>query len=314
MLATIVHQAGPSPRGVGAKCIILEDGSFLGTVGGGVLESRTLGQAGTVFRTRQPLRLHFDLRGEDVAKTDMLCGGQVEVFLEPCFPGDPIQSDVMQRISEISRRGGSGVLATVLNEGAWLKDTCPKALLEKEGRITGAIYKPLEAALLQGLMGFIERRQPAGLSLEIPGLGPVDLFIEPIVSSPVLYVFGAGHVSKQIVPLAVKVGFDVVVIDDRPDFADPQHFPEAGQVMSLPFQDVMHRLTVDARSFIVIVTRGHLHDKEVLSQALRTQALYIGMIGSRRKKDMIYARLREEGFAPGDLGPGAFTHRPEHWG
>jgi len=103
------------------------------------------------------------------------------------------------------------------------------------------------------------------------------------------------------------VGFPVVVVDDREEFADAGQFPEAREVRCMPFGGVMARLPVDVHAFVVIVTRGHLYDKEVLGQALRTEARYIGMIGSRRKRDLIYKRLLEEGFTEEDL---ARVHSP----
>ena len=87
-LATIIKQAGPSPRGIGAKCLIFEDGSIAGTIGGGLLEGQTLKEAGKVFEKGIPLRLSFYLKGTDVAQTDMLCGGEVDVFIEPLWPGN----------------------------------------------------------------------------------------------------------------------------------------------------------------------------------------------------------------------------------
>jgi xanthine dehydrogenase accessory factor len=104
-------------------------------------------------------------------------------------------------------------------------------------------------------------------------------------------------VASQIAPLAARVGFQVVVIDDRAEFADPARFPEAHQVIQAPFEGLMEQLSVDPASYLVIVTRGHSHDKEVLAQALDTDARYVGMIGSNRKIGIIFNRLREEGIS-----------------
>jgi xanthine dehydrogenase accessory factor len=93
----------------------------------------------------------------------------------------------------------------------------------------------------------------------------------------------------------------VEVIDDRPEFADPAKFPDAAKVHQYPFPGVIGKIPVDESSYLVIVTRGHIHDKTVLEQCLRTKARYIGMIGSRRKKAMIYDKLLEEGFTKSDL-------------
>ena len=129
----------------------------------------------------------------------------------------------------------------------------------------------------------------------------MEVFLEPVLSDPVLYVFGGGHVSKQIVPLASRVGFKTIVIDDRPEFADPLLFPGAWEVRHLGFEGLLDQLAVDDSSYLVIVTRGHIHDKTVLAQALKSSARYIGMIGSRRKRNLIYEKLIEEGFTKQDL-------------
>ena len=129
----------------------------------------------------------------------------------------------------------------------------------------------------------------------------VEFYAEPIMSEPSLYVFGGGHVSLQIVPMAALVGFNVVVIDDRPEFADTKNFPEAMSVHEYPFEGVFDRLPIDQSSYIVIVTRGHLHDRTVLTQSLKSQARYIGMIGSRRKTAIVFKKLLEEGFTQADL-------------
>jgi xanthine dehydrogenase accessory factor len=91
------------------------------------------------------------------------------------------------------------------------------------------------------------------------------------------------------------------VIDDRQEFADIKNFPDAKEVHKFPFEGVMERLPVDESSYLVIVTRGHVHDKDVLAQALKTDARYIGMIGSTRKRNIIYEKLIEEGFTKEEL-------------
>jgi len=142
--------------------------------------------------------------------------------------------------------------------------------------------------------------QPLLISLA-EGEERVEIFVEPVISDPVLYVFGGGHVSREIVPLASRVGFKVVVIDDREAFAKAESFPGAREVFQYSFNDVMEKIPVGDSSYLVIVTRGHMHDKTVLSQALRSDARYIGMIGSKRKKKIIFEKLLQEGFTHKDL-------------
>jgi len=302
VLATIIKLVGSGPRAAGTKVLILEDGSFVGTVGGGLLEAKVLEGAKTVFAQALPQRIHFTLSGKDVADTDMLCGGDAEVFLEPLFPEDAEGVKIFKRVLEIRKRGGSRLLVTVLDPNRWEKGSIPKAFVEPDGSSIGSLQgmESVEKSLVAGMSDLIRGRQPALTTCEGDG-GMVDLFVEPVLSDPVLYVFGGGHVSAQIVPLASHVGFKVMVIDDRPDFANPQKFPEAAEVHAYPFDTVLQRLTVDESSYLVIVTRGHMHDMTVLAQCLQTDATYIGMIGSQRKIGMIYERLLEQGFTQGDL-------------
>jgi len=303
VLATIIKQAGPTPRGIGTKCLILDDGSFTGTIGGGVLEAQTLQAAKKVFETGLPLCLEFSLKGADVADTDMLCGGDVDVFLEPMPSKNDTHLLVFEKAINTADQGGVGLLAMAIDQTQWVHGTPPRVFIEKNGSKTGSlgVMRGLEDVILKEMDRILDSRMPCILSLQDPAGNKVEVFVEPVVSDAVLYVFGAGHVSRQIVPLASHVGFQVVVIDDRADFANTRHFPEARDIYPLPFEDVIERFEIHDLSYLVIVTRGHMHDKNVLAQALKTKAGYIGMIGSSRKRNIIYEKLLEEGFTKKDL-------------
>ena len=127
-------------------------------------------------------------------------------------------------------------------------------------------------------------------------------FVEPLSSEGTVYIFGAGHIGQKLAPLTKFVGFQTVVLDDREQFANRELFGSADRVVVLEsFDDAMKDLAIDEQSYLVIVTRGHAHDKTVLGQALKTSAGYIGMIGSRKKRDATYAVLAGEGFTTQDL-------------
>jgi xanthine dehydrogenase accessory factor len=302
VLATIIQLVGSGPRGAGTKFLVMEDGSFAGTIGGGLLEAKVLEGARKVFAQALPHRIHFTLSGKDVAETDMLCGGDAEIFLEPLSPEDSEVVKIFKRVLEIQKRGGAGLLLTVLDPNRWQKGGLPKAFFEPDGRRIGFVpgMESVEKTLIAEMPELIKGRRPRLTALE-GSEGAVDVFAEPILSDPVLYVFGAGHVSSRIVPLASRVGFKVVIIDDRPDFVDSRSFPEAADLHAYPFDGVLQKLPVDESSYLVIVTRGHIHDMTVLAQCLKTEAAYIGMIGSERKIGMIYDKLLEEGFTREDL-------------
>jgi xanthine dehydrogenase accessory factor len=109
-------------------------------------------------------------------------------------------------------------------------------------------------------------------------------------------------VAQPTLHLAALTGFRTEIVDDRPDFANRERFPEADRVCVIDdFRNAFGGLAVDDTSFLVIFTRGHHHDLTVLAQALRTEAAYIGMIGSKRKRDAIYTALLKAGFTQADL-------------
>jgi xanthine dehydrogenase accessory factor len=299
VLATIINRSGSSPRGVGTKILILEDGSFVGTIGGGLLENAVLEEARKVFTFGLPRRFSYFLEERDTSDPEMVCGSDMELFLEPISPDNLNNLHIFKEITDIIRRGGSGLLATVVDADRWYTGQIPKMFIRSNGKKMGSLLgiQEIEESITDRMNQLLVERQPVSIIFRDEEGNPLNIFLEPVISAPILYLFGGGHVASQVVPLASNVGFSVVVIDDRPDFARPENFPAAEEVHNFPFDSVMDRLPVNESSYIIIMTRGHSYDKVVLSQALRTPAVYIGMIGSRRKISIIYDKLLEEGFS-----------------
>jgi len=149
---------------------------------------------------------------------------------------------------------------------------------------------------------FVLTAQPTANQPELRSYQGKHYLVETLGHAGTVYIFGAGHVSQHLAPLATLVGFCTVVLDDRQEFANRQRFPDAAEIVVLDsFQRALEGLAINADSYLVIVTRGHAHDQTVLGQALSTPAGYIGMIGSGRKRDAIYAALGKEGFSRQDL-------------
>ena len=303
VLATLIKQTGSAPRAIGTKCLILEDGSVVGTIGGGILEARVREEAKKIFLTRIPIDLHLFPEGIDGEEVDMSCGGEAEVFLEPVSPEGINHLYIFKRVMEVRRRGGSGMLSTVLDHEYWHKGQIPKMFLEADGESIGTLLgvREIEDALMNEMDIILAQKQPKTILCRDDTGKHLKLFVEPVVSDPVLFIFGGGHVSSKLVPLAGGAGFKVVVIDDRPEFSDSKNFPDAFEVIHRPFEGIIDRLPIDESSYIVIVTRGHAYDQTVLAQSLKTRAKYIGMLGSRRKKAIIYKQLSDGGFTQKEL-------------
>jgi len=299
VLATIITQTGSSPRGPGTKMLILEDGSIVGTIGGGMLENRVIEEGKKVFSTLKPSLISHKMRGADLDANEMICGGNADIFLEPIYPDSLTHLQIFKEIRELIKRGGSGLLVTVLNADQWGTGNIPKMFIKNANEKIGSLLcvDDIDGIIQENMKKIIAKRLPQVATYKDSEGHSVDVSMEPVISDSVVYIFGGGHVSKQIGPIAHLVGFEVVVIDDREEFSMPENFPYAKEVITCPFENVMERLPVNESSYLIIVTRGHSHDTAVLTQALKTPAKYIGMIGSKRKIRIIFEKLLKEGYS-----------------
>jgi xanthine dehydrogenase accessory factor len=291
VLATVIQQSGSAPRKGGAQMVIREDGSFVGSIGGGRLEGDVLSEARTVMGGGKGKILDFHLTGTEVAETEMICGGDVTVFLEPLTPG---LTDLYAQLLELHKRGEEAVLATVISGEPAEKGVIQKSLINSDGKSAGPLTFDQKA--LQVAQEVINEKKVR--------LIPYDkgrLYLEPVFSEPLLYIFGAGHISRYIAPVAQMVGFQVIVVDDRAEFASREHFPQADEIWVEEFERVVAKIEPDEQTYMVIVTRGHIYDYTVLKQVLPMECRYIGMIGSRRKRDLIYRQLIQDGHTQEEL-------------
>jgi xanthine dehydrogenase accessory factor len=296
VLATLISRVGSAPRAVGAKYLVKEDGASLGSIGGGCVEAEVWQEAQKVIEKREGRVLHFELTSEQLAEGGLVCGGNIDIFLEP------LREDflnIYEEAAKIRQKGGSAILATLVSvDGVFPRGEGAKVLIRKSGEKVGSLLggAELEKQVLSEGEGALREKKPRILVFSYEDRR-MDVLLEPVFCEPTVYVFGGGHVSEQVAPLAKKVHFKVVVIDDREIFANRERFPEADEVIVSEFEKCFDRLNIDESSYIVIITRGHLYDGIVLEQALKSKARYIGMIGSRKKIGTLYQSLIKNGIA-----------------
>ncbi|MBF0526402.1 MAG: XdhC family protein [Deltaproteobacteria bacterium] len=305
VLATIIQHRGSSPRGAGSKMAVKRDKTIIGSVGGGKLEARVQVAAEEIFQTGRSKILDFSLTGADAADTDMICGGDLSVYVELMDPAAGPVAEAMAGLNKIIRKGGRAVLATLVAPDLGQDFGDRRCLILTDGRVFGNLPElAANTELVYARMNdLISRNQSAlisGQGQTDTGL-PVQLYLEPILAEPRLIIFGGGHVSYYVAQLADMVGFRVVVMDDRAEFANQDRFPMAKEVVAAPYEGVVDKLEVSDNCYLVIVTRGHVHDLTVLAQALKTSARYVGMIGSRRKTKLIFDHLLAGGFTTADI-------------
>lgn len=282
VLATVISRSGSAPRDVGARMFIDENGQSDGTVGGGLLELQVQKTAIERKRAERAAVFHFQMNAKTVAEQGMLCGGNVDVLLEPVMAR---HNELYQRLADMERKGKKGIVVTSLT------DSFTKTLIDESLGMIGDSMSESSAMHC--------------LSLVAPGRPVVSddgaFLVEPVFNRAQLYIFGAGHVSQFIAKVASMVDFAVTVIDDRQEFANHARFPDADDIIVDNFVTAFSSLSFSGNEFVVIVTRGHAHDADVLREALSRDARYIGMIGSKRKVKMIFDLMRQSGFSDGAI-------------
>lgn len=305
-LCTIISSKGSLPMSGKAKMLVGEDGTMVGTVGGGCLEADVWAEAQRVVKKDISKIASFILTEQHAGESGLNCGGKVEIFIEPVVP-DRMDA-VYEEVARLRDQGENGAIATVISSRipASMQEKS-KLVLRADGAVVGTIGDGgfIEDCVRQKAEEVMRQDYLTVLQFEVGedearrwGIETgetLDVFVEPIIAIPTLYLFGGGHVSLQIAKVAKAVGFKIVVIDDRPAFANRERFPMADETRVEDLNTVFDRLHIDDQSYIVAVTRGHQYDEPIVEQAIRTEARYIGMIGSKRKISRMWKKLIERG-------------------
>jgi xanthine dehydrogenase accessory factor len=217
---------------------------------------------------------------------------------------------IYEEALKLKSLGRTSAIATIVEcRGSSPQKQGAKMLVRDDGSILGTLGGGcLEADVVQAALMSLKDGEPATLPFELTeregGLvcgGTVLVYIEPLMLEPHLVILGAGHVGKTLAKLARFTGFRVTVVDDRREFANQENIPDAHELMVTEFGRAFEGITVEDGAFIVVATRGHNHDLDAVKAALRTKAGYIGLLGSRRKKALLYKALEESGFSKEDV-------------
>lgn len=217
--------------------------------------------------------------------------------------------ELYEEITRLKKLSSPCALATVVKStgsSPWKIGT--KMLVRGDGTTIGAIGGPeIETKIVDTALTSIRDGVPQTIPLDITerkGVlvsgGKIFVFIEPVLPDPQLIVVGAGPIGRALSTVARFSGFRVTVIDESPEFANRVNLPDAQKIMVNEFDDPFHGVEVDDNSYVVITTRGHVHDLEGLKAALGTDARYIGLVGGWSRKTVLFGSLRDLGF-PEDI-------------
>jgi xanthine dehydrogenase accessory factor len=217
---------------------------------------------------------------------------------------------IYEEVLRLKRQGRASAIATIVEcKGSSPQKQGAKMLVRDDGSFVGTLGGGcLEADVRQAALMAIKDGGPRTLPFELTekegGLvcgGTVLVYIEPVLLEPHLVILGAGHVGKALAKLARFTGFRVTVVDDRKEFANQGNIPEANELMVADFYRAFDGIAVHDDAFVVVATRGHNHDLDAVKAALRTSAGYIGLLGSKRKKGLLFKALQESGFDQQDI-------------
>ncbi len=288
VLVSIMSMQGSTPRHSGTKMVVGANGKGYGTIGGSLLEAAAIRESRNVLSTGKSKILSYELTGKDATAPGMICGGKAEILLD-YLAATPQNLEFSRRWRDVIQSGkGFYLLTHIKGEGSTL-EISGHSILDTDGSpLTSLLTKPDIEKLKSELYNVS--------NTAVLPLGDIRVMVDRIRKIKTLYCFGAGHVAVPTAHLAALAGFRVVVIDDRPEYGNAERFPEAHRILVInDFNHAFEGLEIDEDSYIVIVTRGHQYDRAVLEQSLKTNAGYIGMISSRRKREAIYEYLMTQG-------------------
>jgi xanthine dehydrogenase accessory factor len=255
-----------------------------------------------IRRTRKRLRrrkpggslLDIDLEAGSHATEGQVCGGRMTVWVE-CLANEPHLSVLRELL-----------VRQTLEEPVLWSTRLPRSSRRSAGPSVTVVFDAQGRLLMPVLddapLPFRADVLASGRPIVIDGV-----LHDPHLPKETVLLVGAGHVGQAVAHLASWTDFQVVVVDDRETLATAERFPEAKQVLAVDMADAVCRFPVTDRTYIVIATRSHGHDQAALKQAIGRGAAYVGMIGSRRKIQVVHDGLLAEGASPERL---AEVHAP----
>jgi xanthine dehydrogenase accessory factor len=290
-LATVIRTAGSTPQKPGSSALFVYDGLLSGTVGGGAVEEKVQKIAHTALHSKESGLFVFELDNDISREQDPICGGKMSVLVDAA---PELHQQVFEQLKQSLHEGKPGILVTKINlmDGQqasivryWISRNAPEDfppdLKDMEKRI-----KNLQA----------EGRNAKYTELHLSGEKEL-VFLEPVFPPAHLVIAGAGHIGKALAHLGKLLDFEVTVIDDREEYANPQNLPDADSIVVDDIGKAFQALEKTPDTFAVIVTRGHKCDADALKCCIGSGLAYIGMIGSAKKVSEMRNKFIDEGWS-----------------
>ena len=296
-LATVVETWRSAPRQPGASMAVSADGEAVGSVSGGCVEGAVYAVGEQVMASGVPELVRYGVSDDDAFAVGLTCGGILDVYVEPV---DPTRFPQLGEVAASVQAGEPVAVATVVR-GAGLG----RRLIVWPDRVAGTFGSArLDAAVTDDVRGRLELGASGTYRVGADGERRADdltVFVHTFARQPRMLVFGAIDFAAAVARVGKFLGYHVTVCDARPVFATVKRFPDADEVVVQWPHKFLEHTAVDARTVICVLTHDPKFDVPLLEAALRTDAAYIGAMGSRRTHEDRLARLREIGVGEDDL-------------
>lgn len=286
IVCQVVETRGSTPQKAGSYMIVAPDGRQWGTLGGGCVENEVKSRSLMTLQPGQCLVSSYVLDHDYAWADGLICGGKMVMLSQRVAESG--FGDYARAWAALDESGHGFREVIVQAADETLQTTVGQRLLVDH---QGTVIQTWNGSPTPELIQLINRAQ-------VSTQRPVTQSGVSIIQWPArveLLIVGAGHVGQAVAEMAARAGFEVVVADDRREFASAERFPTARKLIVGPFDEMLAEHVVSQRTYALIVTRGHGHDQEALGLLAATPAAYVGLIGSRRKIKMIVESLQQEG-------------------
>ena len=291
-LATLVQVRRSAPRPPGARLCVTRNGRMSGSVSGGCVEADVFERAVQILDSRSPELVNYGIADDLGFEVGLSCGGSIDVFIEPFVQDD--EWDALRHAVE----GQEDVVHAI--------GLAPAPLLGRkltrviDGRTVGSIDPSLDGDI--AAEGDRLLRTGGTKVVTLPWQGEqAQVFLEVFRPSPSLLIVGATHTAISLCRLATEVGYQVTVIDARSALATTERFSDAERLIHAWPEEALERAPLDRYSSLVVLTHDPKFDVPALTNALRSEAPYIGAQGSRVTHERRKQELRKQGFSDADL-------------
>ncbi|MFT4667685.1 MAG: xanthine dehydrogenase accessory factor [Gammaproteobacteria bacterium] len=290
-VATVIKTWGSSPRPIGSSMLIAVDASMVGSVSGGCVEGAVVRAAITLLEKGGGQLLQFGITNEEAWAVGLSCGGKIEVYVERfmAFDERPAEKQIWEQLQETIEKNKGCILVSRLLEGE-----TQHYLVEGNGNIVGmSLSENLKNSALQS---YQERKNQV---IEEEG---INYFIQVFPPKSQLLAIGAAHITVDLVDLAQQFGFETAVIDPRSTFGNKKMFTkQPDQIIEKYPSEVLSEFTLDAYTYVTILSHDPKIDDNALHVLLKSKAAYIGALGSRKTHAKRVARLQEAGFTQTEI-------------